>query len=192
MNTNKKFSTSISILALITGGILLIPLVAMQYTGEVNWTLSDFIIMGSLIFGTGFTYLFITRKSEEITYRIAIGFALFTGFFLIWVNLTVGIIGAENNPINLMYFGVIAVGIVGGFIARFKSQGMTYTMFAMALIQALVAASALLTGMHQMPGSSVIEILGVNGFFMALFVISGFLFQYAAQEQSVVTAGTED
>lgn len=103
----------------------------MQFTGEVNWTLSDFIIAGTFLFGAGLAYKLITRTSEDTAYRVAIGFALFTGLFLLWVNGAVGIIGSEKNPINILYFGVIAVGIVGALIARFQSKGMAYTMLAM-------------------------------------------------------------
>lgn len=182
MNTDRNFNKSIIGVAIATGLILLIPLIAMQFTEEVVWSASDFILMGILIFGTGFTYKFITRKSGEIIYRIAIGFALATGFFLVWSNLAVGLIGSENNAINLLYFGVIAVGVIGGFIVRFKSQGMTLVMFSMALAQALIAAIALFTGMYQLPESSVFEILAVNGFFIFLFVVSALLFRFDVQE----------
>ncbi len=181
MNTNRTLTQSIAGPALATGCILLIPLVAMQYTNEVDWTLSDFIVAGILLSGTGLTYKLITRKSGEIVCRIAVGFALFTGLFLIWVNLAVGIIGSENNPINMMYFGVIIVGITGAFIVRFKSPGMAYTMFAMAIAQVLVAAIVLITGTFRSPHVPVIEIVAVNGFFFILFVVSALLFRYASQ-----------
>jgi len=161
---------------------LLIPLTAMQFTEEVVWTLSDFVIMGTLIFGTGLTYKLITRKSGEIAYRIAVGFALATGLLLVWVNLAVGVIGSEDNPVNLLYFGVIAVGIIGGFISRFHQEGMTLTMFAMALAQALVAAIALVGGYYQTPPSTVFHIISVNGFFITLFIVSALMFRNAAQE----------
>jgi len=154
----------------------------MQFTSDVDWSLPDFVLMGALIFGTGFTYLFVTRKTEDIAYRVAIAFALFTGFFLIWSNLAVGIIGSEDNLINLWYFGVILIGLIGGFITRFKAKGMTYTMFTMALTQVLITVFALLKGMQHDPVSSVFEIVGVNGFFITLFVLSALLFRYAAQE----------
>jgi len=37
----------------IVGTILLIPLIAMQLTNEVNWSLFDFIIMGAMLTITG-------------------------------------------------------------------------------------------------------------------------------------------
>jgi hypothetical protein len=184
MDTDSKFYKSIALLALATGALLMIPLIAMQFSEDVVWTLSDFIFAGILLFGTGLTYKVITRKSGKTIYRVAIGFALFTGLFLIWANGAVGIIGSENNEINLLYFGVIFVGIIGAFIARFKSRGMAFTLFAMAVTQAIIAVVALFTGMAEVPGSSVYEIIAVNGFFIMLFVVAALLFRYAAEEES--------
>lgn len=182
MNTEKPLIKSIIWLALATGLLLLIPFIAMQFTEEVVWTLSDFIFAGILIFGTGLAYKLITRKSGSLVYRIAIGFALFTGLFLIWVNAAVGIIGSEDNPINLLYFGVIFVGMIGAIIARFQSKGLAVTMFAMAIAQALIAAIALIGGFYQSPPSTVFHIISVNGFFITLFVVAALLFRYAERE----------
>lgn len=189
MNTDNKLSKSIAGLTLATGALLLIPLIAMQFTEEVAWTLSDFIVAGTLLFGTGFMYILVTqilatRMAGNIVYRVAIGFALFTGLFLIWVNLAVGIIGHSGDPVNQMYFGVIAVGIIGALIARFQPNGMALTMFAMALVQALVAVIVLIGGLYQSPPGTVFHIIGVNGFFITLFVISGLLFRCAVQQQA--------
>jgi hypothetical protein len=63
--------------------------------------------------------------------------------------------------------------------ARFQPHGMARALFAAALAQALIA------GMHQYPGSSVVEILIVNGFFVALFVGSAWLFRHAVREDRV-------
>lgn len=189
MNTINKFYTSITYLALTTVFLLTIPLIAMQFTDEVVWSLFDFIFAGGLLFGTGFMYILVTQlltthMADNIIYRVAVGFAFFTGLLLIWVNLAVGIIGSESNPANLLYFGVIFIGILGGFIARFQPEEMVRTMIAMAIAQALVAAVALVGGFYQTPPSTVFHIIGVNGFFITLFVVSAMLFRYAAQEQS--------
>jgi hypothetical protein len=187
MNTDSKFYKSITLLALATGFLLLIPLVAMQFSDEVLWTLFDFVIASILLFSTGLAYLLVTQKlasrmGENFVYRVAVGFALFTGLFLIWSNLAVGIIGSEDQAINLLYFGVIIVGILGAFIVRFRPKGMVGIMFAMAFAQGLVTAIALLAEMYQ-PISSVLEILAVNGFFIMLFVVAALLFRHAALDK---------
>lgn len=56
------------------------------------------------------------------TYRAATGVALAAALMLIWLSLGVGIIGRDGDPANAMYFGVVAVGIIGAIIARFRSQ----------------------------------------------------------------------
>lgn len=182
MNADHSLFKSIAYMAIATGALLLIPLIAMQFSAEVVWSLSDFIFAGALLFGTGLSYKLITRKSGEIAYRAAVGFALFTGLFLIWTNGAVGIIGSENNEINQLYFLVIFVGIIGAFISRFRPYELSFTMFAMAIGQAIVAVVALSTGMAAAPGSSVYEIAAVNGFFIMLFVVSALLFRHAAKE----------
>ena len=160
--------------------ILLLPLLAMQITDEVVWDLTDFAVAFVLLVGTGLMYELAVRKSGNIAYRAAIGVALAAALLLVWINLAVGIIGSENNPANLMYIGVFAVGIIGALIARFQPHGMARALFATALAQALVAVIAVIAGEHQNPVSSVSEILKVNGFFVALWVGSALLFRRAA------------
>ncbi|WP_372770482.1 hypothetical protein [Lutibacter sp.] len=73
--------------------LLLIPFVAMQFTNEVNWTSSDFVIMGILLTGTGLLCEIIMRKVKTIKNRIIIcGLILFV-FFLVWIELAVGVFG---------------------------------------------------------------------------------------------------
>ncbi len=73
--------------------ILLIPLIAMQFTDEVNWSLFDFIIAGALLLGTGLMCELAIRKVDKIKYRIAICLAILVLLLLIWAELAVGIFG---------------------------------------------------------------------------------------------------
>jgi len=73
--------------------LLLIPLIAMQFTDEVNWNLFDFIIAGTLLIGTGLIIELVLRKTKKIKYRIIIVAALRIVFLLIWAELAVGIFG---------------------------------------------------------------------------------------------------
>ena len=73
--------------------LLLIPLIAMQFTDEVNWSLFDFIVAGVLLLGTGLMCELVMRKVNKIEYRIAICVAILAALLLIWVELAVGIFG---------------------------------------------------------------------------------------------------
>ena len=161
--------------ALATAFILLIPLLA-----EWAWSLADFVFAGALLFGTGLTYVLVARKAGNIAYRAAVGVALAAALLLVWINLAVGVIGTEDDPANAMYAGVLAVGIIGAIIARFRPHGMARALFATALAQALVAAIALIAGLG-LPWSGPAEILVLNGFFIALFAGSAWLFRRAAR-----------
>jgi hypothetical protein len=66
-----------------------------------------------MVMAVGLTYELAVRTTGNIAYRAAVGVALAAAFMLFWSNLAVGIIGNEDNPANLMYFGVVAVGFVG-------------------------------------------------------------------------------
>lgn len=104
--------------------LLLLPRFAMQVTDEVDWGVADFAIFGAMLLGAGGTYEFAARKTGDPASRAAVGVALAAAFLLVWMNLAVGIIGSEDNPANLMYGGVLAVGMIGAVIARFQPHGM--------------------------------------------------------------------
>jgi hypothetical protein len=188
MKKETKFIQSVLRVALATLLLLLVPLVAMQFTDEVNWGAGDFIVMGTLLFSIGFLYVLAVRFATNMVHRIAIGFALGSTFLMIWANLAVGLIGSGPHWGNLMYMGVLAVGIIGTIFSRFTAGGMARAMYGMALALVVVAAVALLAGMHQYPSSSVTEILGVNGFFAMLFAVAGLLFRHVALEQQTEKA----
>jgi hypothetical protein len=163
--------------------LLLLPLIAMQFTHEVNWDETDFIVFGAMLVGACGAYELATRMTGNTAYRAAVGVAVVAAFLLIWINLAVGIIGSEDNPANLMYGGVLAVGIIGAVIGRFEPHGMVRALVGMALAQALVAVLALIFrwGSHGENWPPVIVVL--NGFFAALWLGSAWLFRRAAREQ---------
>ena len=77
-------------IALGTALLLLVPLVAMQFTNEVQWTLSDFIVMGALLSGIGSAFVIIARRILP-KHRLPTGIALLALFLYIWAELAVGI-----------------------------------------------------------------------------------------------------
>lgn len=174
---------SIIRIAAITALILLLPLLAMQFTDQVSWDLVDFAVAGTLLFGAGLAYELVARRADTNVYRAAFGLAVATALLLVWMNLAVGLIGSEDNPANLMYVGVVAIGFVGAVIARFRPQGMARALFATALAQALVPVIALLIRKPQASSaeaaSGMALVIGVNALFVILFVASGLLFRRA-------------
>jgi hypothetical protein len=140
----------------------------MQFTDEMAWDLADFAIVGAMLVGACGTYELAARVTDNATYRFAVGVALAAAFILVWLSHGVGIIGKDGDPANVMYFGVLAVGITGAIIARLQPDGMARALVATALARALVAAVALIAGLG-LPWSGALELTLLNGFFVVLF-----------------------
>lgn len=77
----------------IVGLLLLIPLIAMQLTKEVKWSLLDFIIMGAMLTITGLFIGIIFKKINNSGYRLIFTIAIIMFFLLIWAELAVGFLG---------------------------------------------------------------------------------------------------
>lgn len=73
--------------------LLCIPLVAMQFTNEVNWTLADFVVAGILLFGTGLTAELVMRKVKNEDTQVGVIAVILLVLFLVWAELAVGIFG---------------------------------------------------------------------------------------------------
>jgi len=91
MTTQKQTSAFIYSSAAI---VLMIPLVAMQFTTEVNWTASDFLIMGALLFATAFVVDLILKKVKTFRSRLILVFGILALLILIWAEMAVGIFGS--------------------------------------------------------------------------------------------------
>jgi len=168
--------------------LLLVPAVAMQVTAEVDWTLFDFGLAGAAIFGLGATYDRVTRHRGGAIYRAAILLALLSGLLLFWINGAVGLIGSEKDDFNALHGLVLLVGLAGAAVARLRPGGMARTMVAMAAAHAGVGGAALAVGKHGGSGREALEILGVTGMFVALFLAAAWLFRQAGRGRT--PAGT--
>jgi hypothetical protein len=123
--------------------LLLAPLIAMQFTSEVDWDETDFIAMGFILGSLGLALEFMVSRSDSIAYRIASGIAVLAAFLLIWANLAVGMIGSEKNPYNLLFGGVLAIAVVGSIASRFRSGGMALATAAAGVAQIAIAAGGI-------------------------------------------------
>jgi hypothetical protein len=163
--------------------ILTIPAAAMLFRVEGwAWDASDFMVMWTLIASVIFTYKLVTGKAARGAYRMAAGLALTTGLVLIWINGAVGLIGSEDNPANLLFAGVLAIGVVGAVIARLEPLGLAWTLFVMTFAQLLVPLVALMVWPANFsPG--VLPVFVLNGAFVVLFAVSALLFWHAGRRQ---------
>ena len=65
----------------------------MQFTNEVNWAISDFVVAGALLFGAGLGIEVVIRSVKQTKYKFIISLAILALLCLIWVELAVGIFG---------------------------------------------------------------------------------------------------
>jgi hypothetical protein len=162
--------------------LLLVPMIAMQFNTGVNWGPLDFAVAAALLGGAAFSYELLASRRSALSYRIGVGIAVLSSLFLVWANLAVGLIGDEGNPANLMYAAVLAVGFIGAIASGFRARGLAYTVFTMAIVQALIGAIAIIGGLG-LPATTPLEIAGITGFFVFLFAVSGAIFLKAAEKR---------
>ena len=74
--------------------ILSIPFIAMQFTKEVNWTLSDFVIMGGMLFATVFAIDLVLKKFKTLKSRLVIVSVIVLLLMIVWAEMAVGIFGS--------------------------------------------------------------------------------------------------
>ncbi len=82
--------TAFAWVLLITCGLLFIPLVAMQFSNEVHWALSDFVIMGALLLVVGSSLILLARKLSKKQFQLA-AIVVLLGFIYVWAELAVGV-----------------------------------------------------------------------------------------------------
>lgn len=156
----------------VAAGLLALPLVAMQFTDEVKWGPGSFVLIGAMLAAVCGAYEVALRLSGSRGYRVAVLIAAVGAFLLIWVNMAVGIIGDEDNPLNLVYLGVLGVLVGGAFLAWGRARLLVGVMTAAAIAQAIAAVVALANGYMTLP---------IEGFFIALWLVSARLFHDAAK-----------
>jgi hypothetical protein len=174
---------NVIIVFIITALILMIPVIGMQVSDGWNWTAFDFVFATVLLVGTGLGIEFISRRSTAKPYKYGVILAFLGVFFLVWINGAVGIIGSENNDVNMLYPLVPLVGIFGAIISRLRAKGLSYTLMVMAVMVALiplVGYTFLNPDISEMGlFRDVIKVIMINTFFVLVFVGSGMLFKEA-------------
>ena len=127
------------------GSLFLLPLVAMQFTSEVNWDGFDFLVWGVMLLVACGTYELVSRISPNRSYRLGVGAAIVTGFLVFWANAAVGMVGDEDNVYNLLFLGAILAGAILALVAWFRPRGMARALYVTAAIHGGTALFALAT-----------------------------------------------
>lgn len=78
-------------IVLVTAIILSIPLVAMRFTSEVQWTVLDFAVIGTLLFGAGMVYELIALRLRTTNQRLVAAMVILCGVLWLWAELAVGV-----------------------------------------------------------------------------------------------------
>lgn len=122
--------------------LLMLPALAMQLTGEVNWTAGDFVFAAILLGFVGSVVEMAVRLARPGAPRIGYILAGFTAFFTVWSNAAVGIIGDEDS-VNVFFFLMLLGATVAGIVARFRPQAMRWIAVLLAIGQYAVGIAAL-------------------------------------------------
>ena len=156
--------------------LLTAPFVAMLLVpgSGVNWTVGDFLFLAMLLGIIGLALELVVRASDSWAYRGGATLALAAGSMLLVANGSVGYIGSEDNPYNLLFYGVLLIAVLGSAMARFRAGGMAFAMAAAGL--AHVVAGGI--GFPQDLRTGPITIV-----FAAMWLGSAWLFRRAAREE---------
>ena len=124
------------------------------------------------------------RIESHAAYRTAFALALTAGFIIVFMNVAAGLIGIEDDdPANLLYVAVLAIGFVGAILARFRARGLARAAAASAVAIGVVGAIALM-----LPNTaSAVQIVLLHGAFVAMFAGSALLFRRAARGPESLT-----
>ena len=160
--------------ALVALGLLMVPAVASRVVEGWNWPAGAFVRLYFLLFGTGLVYALVARRMGAWAYKAGVGVALVTAFALGWSNMVQ--VADSGHPENLVYYSVLAVGVIGALLARLNPRGLARTLFVMAATLALIALM-LPSGA---PPDFARRIAIGHGVYVALFIASGLLFRHAS------------
>ena len=108
VKTSKSLYRSAVRIALGVALVLAIPLVAMQFTDEVVWSLADFVLAGALLTTIGVALELALRKAGNRA--IAIGIAA--------LGVAAGIVGQADDAPGLVLLGILLIVSAGALGLR--------------------------------------------------------------------------
>lgn len=157
--------------------LLLAPALATRVSDEMKWDSADFILVGLILAAACGIWELAMSKTRNWSYSAAAIVAAGTAFLLFVVNGAVGILGSEDNPVNLLFFGILTLAFGGAVIVRFQAEGMARAM-------AVTAGAQIVTGaLGLMLFPDVKGFLVGTGMFVPLWLASAWLFRRAAERR---------
>ncbi|WP_324805929.1 hypothetical protein SH584_07315 [Sphingomonas sp. LY29] len=152
--------------------LMVIPVIVLRAVNGEAWDLpGEAIFLAGLVSGVGIAFEVAKRIPDRLAYASGIGLAIWAALLQMWINLAVGIVGSEDNPVNLIYLGVTVFALLATIAARFRAEWMVSAMKATAVAQASTFVIALLAG-GGFTGP-------ITVFFTALWLIAAWLFRRA-------------
>lgn len=152
----------------------MLPLLASQFVEDWHWGLRGFLMAYLLFFFIGMAIALVSRRMGLWSYKAGVAVALLTAFGLAWSTM-VHVSGTEN-PANLWYFSVLAVGLAGAMLSRLRPPGLSLTLFVMASTLALLS---LILPSGAPPDLALRMAIGHAGGVL-LFAAAGVLFRHAS------------
>lgn len=158
--------------------LMLAPVVATRVSDEMAWDSADFILVAIMLAAAFGAWEIAMRKTKSWTFAAGAIVAAGAAALLFLVNGAVGFIGNEDDPVNLLFFGVLTLALGGAIIVRFRPEGMARTMAVTAGAQVVAA------------GLAVAIVPDVRGFmlgtamFVPMWLASSWLFARAAREEA--------
>ncbi|MCK7592902.1 hypothetical protein [Pseudomarimonas salicorniae] len=148
----------------LAAAVLALPALAMRFTDEVDWSLSDFLVMGALLSAVCLAWEAALRGPRRIAWRAASGLAILTGFLTVWATLAVGLVGGAVD----IAFPVLVAAVASVALAVGRHAGRLAVLMATAgCVHALVLGLASAAGMPApwQAGAFVIGWLAAAGLF---------------------------
>jgi len=157
--------------------LLSVPFVAMRFTSEVNWSSSDFVVMGTLLALACGTIELAARRGGNVAYKLGVTVAVGGSFLIVWINLAVG---HEHTPYDYPLYLALLVGLVASAIARLRPKGMMAAMLATAAAL-IVALRLAMVHEADAEGGNLLVTAVASAAIASPFLIAAWLFRNAAR-----------
>lgn len=160
--------------------MMMVPITIQLVRGDFGWSPADFIGLGAVLFVGCLVFDFAARRSPNFEYLMGTMAAMAASFGLFVVNGAVGLIGSEDEAHNLLFLAVIAVAVVGSFLARLRPKPMARAMAAAALAHAVISVFLLFAARGGSDGHPLMEVVGLT-VFGGVWLASACLFHRSAR-----------